>query len=113
MNICEHNDFCGGCVYQRISYEEQLRIKENQVLGFLEEKGVKPDRTERIEGCLCRYRYRNKMEYTFGDFTKGGPLALGMHRKGNFMSITTVDRCQLVDEDFNMILDAVLDFARG
>ena len=113
MNICEHNDFCGGCVYQGISYEEQLRIKENQVLGFLEEKGVKPDRTERIEGCLCRYRYRNKMEYTFGDFTKGGPLALGMHRKGNFMSITTVDRCQLVDEDFNMILDAVLDFAGG
>ena len=111
-NICEHNDNCGGCIYQGVPYEEQLRAKEEETLRLLREKGVRPDRIEPIEGCPQQYRYRNKMEYTFGDFTKGGPLTLGMHRKGNFKSIATVDRCQLVDEDFNLILDYVLGFAR-
>ena len=111
-NICEHNDNCGGCIYQGVPYEEQLRAKEEETLRLLREKGVRPDRIEPIEGCPQQYRSRNKMEYTFGDFTKGGPLTLGMHRKGNFKSIATVDRCQLVDEDFNLILDYVLGFAR-
>ena len=51
------------------------------------------------------------MEYTFGDFVKDGEMTLGMHRKKNFMSIVTVDSCQLVDPDFNIILKAVLDFS--
>lgn len=50
------------------------------------------------------------MEYTFGDMEKGGPMTLGMHVKGKFMSIVTVDRCRLVHEDFNIILKAVLDW---
>ena len=52
------------------------------------------------------------MEYTFGDFVKDGEMTLGMHKKGNFMSIITVDQCQLVDEDFNRILSFTLSFAR-
>ena len=51
------------------------------------------------------------MEYTFGDFVKDGEMTLGMHKKGNFMSIITVDDCQLVDEDFNRILSFTLSFA--
>ena len=51
------------------------------------------------------------MEYTFGDLVKDGPLCLGMHKIRNFMSIVTVDSCQLVDEDFNRILRYTLDFA--
>ena len=39
------------------------------------------------------------MEYTFGDMVKDGPMCLGMHKKRNFMSIITVDQCQLVDEE--------------
>ena len=111
MDICKHDEFCGGCIYQGKSYEEQLKIKEDEVLRLMAEKGVPSEHIDKIEGCSCRYRYRNKMEYTFGDLIKDGPMTLGMHKKGNYMSIITVDNCQLVDEDFNRILSFVLQFA--
>ena len=110
--ICPHSEFCGGCIYQGVAYEDQLADKEKQVYGFLEAKSVVPAKVDAIEGCTVRYGYRNKMEYTFGDFVKDGETTLGMHRKKNFMSIITVDECQLVDEDFNVILDAVLNFVK-
>ena len=110
--ICPHSEFCGGCIYQGVAYEKQLLEKERQVHGFLEEKGINPAKTDAIEGCPNQYGYRNKMEYTFGDFVKDGETTLGMHRKKNFMSIVTVDKCQLVDEDFNAILDATLSFVK-
>ena len=44
------------------------------------------------------------MEYTFGDEVKGGPLTLGMHKKGRHLDIITVDNCRLVDEDFIKVL---------
>ena len=40
MNICKHNDFCGGCIYQGMDYGQQLRIKEDEVLRLMAEKGV-------------------------------------------------------------------------
>lgn len=109
--LCPHREFCGGCIYQDVPYEKQLEEKKREVLSLLEAKGVKPEKTDRIEGCPTPFCYRNKMEYTFGDFVKDGEMTLGMHRKKNFMSIVTVDSCQLVDPDFNVILRAVLDFA--
>ena len=112
MDICKHDEYCGGCIYQGIEYADQLKIKEDQVMGLIEEKGVDVAKTDRIEGCSNCYRYRNKMEYTFGDMVKDGEMTLGMHKKGNFMSIVTVDHCQLVDEDFNDILSYTLDFAK-
>ena len=111
MNVCKHDAFCGGCIYQGTTYQEQLKTKENQVLNLLEEKGISPEKIDGIEGAHHQYRYRNKMEYTFGDMVKDGPMTLGMHKKGNFMSIITVDECQLVDEDFNRILSYTLAFA--
>mgnify|MGYP000233622539 CR=1 FL=1 len=113
FNICQHDEFCGGCIYQGVPYEEQLAVKEAEVKNIFAEKDIHPDIFDGIEGCPeeHRYRYRNKMEYTFGDFVKDGPLCLGMHKKKNFMSIVTVDHCQLVDEDFNKILRFSLDFA--
>lgn len=111
MNVCKHDAFCGGCIYQGTTYQEQLKTKENQVLNLLEEKGISPEKIDRIKGAPHQYRYRNKMEYTFGDMVKDGPMTLGMHKKGNFMSIITVDECQLVDEDFNRILSYTLAFA--
>lgn len=110
--ICPHSEFCGGCIHQGISYESQLKAKEKEVLRLLEGKAVTPARIDAIEGCPTQYGYRNKMEYTFGDFVKDGEMTLGMHRKKNFMSIITVDHCQLVDPDFNVILSATLDFAK-
>ena len=113
FKICVHDEFCGGCVYQGVSYEDQLANKMGEVKGLLEEKGVWPEVFDGIEGCSDehRYRYRNKMEYTFGDMVKDGPTCLGMHKKKNYMSIVTVDQCQLVDEDYNKILRFTLDFA--
>ncbi len=109
--LCPHREFCGGCIYQDVPYENQLAEKEREVRRLLEAKGVTPEKIDKIEGCPSAYCYRNKMEYTFGDFVKDGEMTLGMHRKKNFMSIVTVDRCQLVDPDFNIILKAVLDFS--
>ena len=54
--------------------------------------------------------YRNKMEFSFGDEYKDGPLALGMHKKGSFYDVVTVNHCKIVDEDYTRILQTVLDF---
>ena len=110
--ICPHNDFCGGCTYQEESYSEQLSIKEQEVRQLFQTGGISPSIFDAIEGCPeeSRYRYRNKMEYTFGDEVKDGPLCLGMHRPMQYMAITTVDQCQLVKVDFNKILRYTLDF---
>ena len=108
--LCPHDEFCGGCIYQGMSYEEQLKTKETDVSFLLKKNNVTPDKADPIEGCPSQYAYRNKMEYTFGDFVKDGETTLGMHKKGHFMSIITVDHCQLVHPDFNVILRATLDF---
>lgn len=112
MDICKHNDFCGGCKYQELSYSEQLKLKQEEVKELLKVDRVNPEVFADIEGCPIesQYRYRNKMEYTFGDMLKDGPLCLGMHKIKNFMSIVTVDNCQLVSEDFNKILLFTLNF---
>ena len=111
IELCPHSQFCGGCIHQGVPYEQQLAAKEAEVLKLLEAKNVTPEKIDTIEGCPSQYGYRNKMEYTFGDFVKDGEMTLGMHRKKSFMSIVTVDQCQLVDPDFNVILDGVLKFA--
>lgn len=113
LNKCPHEEFCGGCTFQGVPYEEQLETKEKEVRDLFAEAEIEAETFEHIEGCPIdhRYAYRNKMEYTFGDMVKDGPLCLGMHKAGQFMSIITVDQCQIVDEDFNKILRATLDFA--
>jgi len=109
-NICAHAELCGGCNYQGVAYEEQLRLKNDEVEKLLKEKEINFSEYLGIEGSPSVTRYRNKMEYTFGDTTKGGDMALGLHRKKKFMSVVTVDQCLLVDEDFNAILTATLNY---
>lgn len=111
MEICRDSGLCGGCAYQGVPYEEQLANKAGEVRGLLERKDIDCGALLDIEPAPDRYRYRNKMEYTFGDMEKNGPMTLGMHKKKHFMSIVTVDQCQLVHEDFNVILRGVLEFA--
>ena len=110
QKICPHDEFCGGCIYQGMAYDEQLRTKETDVKFLLRKNKVEPERMDPIEGCPSQYAYRNKMEYTFGDLVKDGEMTLGMHMKGKFMSVITVDQCQLVHPDFNKVLRATLDF---
>lgn len=97
-------------MYQGVPYEEQLANKAGEVRGLLEKKDIRYENLLPIEPAPDRYAYRNKMEYTFGDMVKDGPTTLGMHKKKHFMSIITVDECQLVHEDFNRVLRGVLDF---
>lgn len=106
---CSHFGVCGGCAYQTLSYGQQLALKERQVKTLLD--GVISDyQWEGIKGSPVQEAYRNKMEYSFGDEYKDGPLALGMHKKGSFHDIVTVDGCKIVNEDYNQILTTVLAF---
>ena len=110
-NICKSSERCGGCCYQGVSYEDQLKNKEGEVRGFLKENGVDPSVLIGIKPCPNQHSYRNKMEYTFGDETKGGEIHLGLHEKGKFMNIVDVSECQLVPDDFNIIIKATLNFS--
>ena len=111
---CPHFGNCGGCTYQTLPYEEQLRLKETQVRGLMAEaiKDACEYEFLGIKGSPKQYEYRNKMEFSFGDAYKGGPLALGQHKRGSFYDILTVTDCQIVDEDFCEILKATVEFFR-
>lgn len=65
------------------------------------------------EKVQAQFGYRNKMEYTFGDEVKDGPLALGMHKRGSFYDIVTVDECRIVDDDYRKILGATVAYFRA
>ncbi len=112
MTICPIAEKCGGCTYQGVPYEQQLKEKEGAVRGLLSSAGFDPSLCLPIEPCPDVYRYRNKMDYTFGDEVKDGPLQLGMHRKKQFMSVINADCCQIVPGDFNRLLDETLRFCR-
>lgn len=106
---CRHFGLCGGCTYQNLSYEDQLKMKASQVKELLD--GVCSDYVfEGIKGSPDAWAYRNKMEFSFGDEVKDGPLALGMHKRGSFHDIVTVDGCKIVDEDYSRILECVLNY---
>lgn len=110
---CSHFGLCGGCTYLSLSYKEQLQIKGEQVKKLLDgalSGKQEPYIWEGIKESPRMYEYRNKMEFSFGDERKDGPLALGMHKRGSFYDIVSVKDCRLVDEDYRMLLDAVLAY---
>ncbi len=124
-DVCPHFGLCGGCSYQSVPYEKQLAIKESQVKRLLKpafEKQMLLNRAgtdteqymdgifEGIKASPVQYDYRNKMEFSFGDEYKDGPLALGMHRRGSFYDIVPVRGCRIVDEDYRKVLACVLDY---
>ena len=107
---CVHAADCGGCSYQTLPYEEQLKLKEEQVKGLLDEVIRGEYQYDGIKASPLTSSYRNKMEFSFGDEVKDGPLALGMHKRGSFYDIVTVDQCLLVHEDCCRILRVTLDY---
>lgn len=113
---CSHFGVCGGCTYLSLPYEEQLKIKENQVRKLLAPVLLKQTKDYRFEGIKASpqaYEYRNKMEFSFGDEYKDGPLSLGMHKRGSFYDVVTVDDCKLVDKDYRLILATVREYFAG
>ncbi len=110
---CSHFGVCGGCVYLSLEYEEQLKIKEVQVKKLLDAvlyRQNQPWTWEGIKASPVCYEYRNKMEFSFGDAYKDGPLALGMHKRGSFYDVVTVDDCRIVDADYRAVLSETLSF---
>lgn len=113
--LCKNFPACGGCMYQTMAYEDQLKMKEDQLHGLLDEAIRAAGQTEayEYEGIYASPKqsaYRNKMEFSFGDEYKDGPLSLGLHKKGSTYDVLTTDDCVIVHEDFNKILRCVLDY---
>lgn len=112
---CSHFGSCGGCTYQNLSCDEQLKLKENQLRELFEPVLAKAGKSfdslfEGVKSSPLSVGYRNKMEFSFGDSYKDGPLALGMHKRGSFYDIVDVDNCQIVDADYRKILTATRDY---
>ncbi|MCD8348254.1 MAG: 23S rRNA (uracil(1939)-C(5))-methyltransferase RlmD [Lachnospiraceae bacterium] len=136
--VCPLFPACGGCTWQSLSYENQLNLKAEQVKRLLapvlrmaavpvseaefavqstphtEKKSAAEAAIDTIFEGIHRspreFAYRNKMEFSFGDEYKDGPLTLGLHKRGSHYDVLTADACQLVHADMTAILRETLSF---
>ena len=108
--VCEEFGFCGGCTYQTVAYAEQLKLKASQVKALLDEAAWEEYEFENILGSPTEFNYRNKMEFSFGDDKKDGPLTLGLHKKNSMYDVITTGDCQIADMDFTVVLNCVLNY---
>lgn len=107
-------------MYQTMSYENQLEMKAKQIQslidqavkagGQVDEQGNPDYVFEGIKGSPREFAYRNKMEFSFGDEYKDGPLSLGLHKKGSTYDVLNTDDCKLVHKDMTDILTCVRDY---
>lgn len=107
---CDKFGSCGGCSYLTMPYEKECEVKAQQVKRLLDQAlaGQKEEWIfEGIKSSPKIFAYRNKMEMTFGDEYKDGPLALGMHKTGSFYDIVNVPECCIMDDDYGQVLRAV------
>ena len=109
--VCPHFYECGGCAYQNVAYNNQLRLKEQMVKELLSAV-VEELPWEGIEPSPNPLQYRNKMEFSFGDAEKDGPLTLGLHRQGSSYDILEVKGCAIVRPACNEILKFTQKFFR-
>lgn len=103
---------CGGCAYQSLPYEAQLALKEQQIRRLMDAVITEPYEFLPIRRSPQPLHYRNKMEFSFGNEYKDGPLSLGLHKKGSFYDVLTTDACQIVHPDYNLIVRKVLACAK-
>ena len=108
--VCSIFPACGGCMYQTMSYEDQMKMKEQQVKEILDAAIIGDYEFEGVKASPKEFAYRNKMEFSFGDEFKDGPLSLGLHKKGSTYDVLTAFDCKLVHEDMTKILVCVLDY---
>ena len=122
--FCKHFGVCGGCKWQCLKYEEQIRYKQKQVtdnlvrIGKIELPEISP-----ILGSEQTERYRNKLEFTFSnkrwltqeevekDFKYDQMNAVGFHIPGAFDKVLAIDECHLMDDICNRIRNGVRDYA--
>jgi 23S rRNA (uracil1939-C5)-methyltransferase len=110
---CVHDgEPCPGAPWQGLSYERQLSQKRDQVDEALRRiGGLDGFELEQIEPALEQWRYRNKLEYSFGE--RDGEATLGFHARGRWDLVVDVDDCLLASERGNAARNAVRDWARG
>lgn len=122
--VCSHYGVCGGCKWQILPYEAQLRYKQKQVedalrrLGHIELPEISP-----IKGSAKRYFYRNKLEFTFSnkkwipfsDMESGAMPetmnGVGFHIPGMFDKVLDIDKCWLQEDISNQIRNEIRDYA--
>ena len=108
--MCSHYALCGGCTYQTMRHEEELRLKERQVKRLLENAGICVQSWEGIVPAPSETGYRNKCEFSFGDEEKDGDLALGMRKRMGYYEVVTLKDCNIVDADYLRIIEGTLQF---
>ena len=108
--VCSIFPECGGCMYQTMLYDKQREMKGEQVKEILDEAIQGDYIFEGVKASPKEFAYRNKMEFSFGDEYKDGPLSLGLHKKGSTYDVLTAHDCKLVYEDMTKILTCVLEY---
>ena len=108
--MCSQYALCGGCTYQTMRHEEELRLKERQVKRLLENAGICVQSWEGIVPAPSETGYRNKCEFSFGDEEKDGDLALGMRKRMSYYEVVTLKDCNIVDADYLRIIEGTLQF---
>jgi 23S rRNA (uracil1939-C5)-methyltransferase len=110
---CDHGgEPCPGAPWQSLPYEEQLRHKQSQVQDSLVRLGgLDGFELEAIEPAVEQWRYRNKLEYSFGE--RDGELVLGFHARGRWDLIVDAEDCQLASERNNARRNELRDWARS
>lgn len=123
---CEHFGICGGCKWQNLPYEEQIKAKQKQVFDQLSRIGkVELPEFRPILGSVKQWEYRNKLE--FGCANKRwytaeelknipedaglGEPAIGFHITGAFDKIYPIRKCWLMDDLHNRIRNDIYDYA--
>ncbi len=122
--FCEHFGVCGGCKWQCLSYEEQIRYKQQQVTDNLRRIGkIELPKISPILGSEKTAFYRNKLEFTFSnkrwlteeEIKKGIKYdqmnAVGFHIPGAFDKILAIEKCWLQSELTNRLRNSIRDFA--
>lgn len=105
---CQVQDRCGGCRFRDITYEDEKNIKIMELERLADQISAE---FLGLHTPASIHRYRNKMEYTFGDEVKDGPMKLGLHERGKYHNIVEAADCKLVPKDMDAIKLAVKNFA--
>lgn len=121
---CEHFGVCGGCKWQNLPYEEQLKAKQKQVYDQLRRIGkVELPEFQPIMGSVKTFEYRNKLEFgccnkrwltkdqVASGFKYDNMNGIGFHITGAFDKILPIEKCWLMDDIHNQIRNAIRDYA--
>lgn len=126
---CKHYGLCGGCKWQILPYEEQLRYKQQQIVDNLTRIGkIALPEISPILGSKQTYEYRNKLEFTFADrkwlpweqIEAAGGLdhidttcGLGFHIPNCFDKVLDIEECHLMPDINNCIRNGIRDYAKA